>query len=215
MKIGVLGSGEVGQRLGLGFARRGHDVMIASRSPEAEKLKGWSEAAGRRGRTGTFAQAAAHGDVVVLAVLGTAVDRVIDSVGPANFAGKVVIDVTNPLDFSKGMPPGLFVGTTDSLGERVQRKLPKAKVVKCLNIVPNSLMVDPKLPGERAEAILCGDDAKAKTDVAAILRDFGWAGTIDVGGIEAARWMEAMTALWVRVGVALNRWDHCFQVART
>ncbi|MGH9920143.1 MAG: NADPH-dependent F420 reductase, partial [Nitrososphaerales archaeon] len=124
--------------------------------------------------------------------------------------GKVVIDATNALDFSKGMPPGLFVGTTDSLGERIQRKLPEARVVKCFNTVPNSQMVDPTYEG--VEMMFCGNDAAAKQEVLKILKEFGWKGAIDVGGIDGARWLEALTTLWVRVAISLNNWNSVFKV---
>jgi len=210
MKVGIIGSGVVGQALGRGFASRGHEVMIGSRTPETEKLNSWKEKSGKMASTGTFAEAAAFGSTLVLATLGTAAEEAIDLAGPSNFQGKLVIDTTNPLDFSKGMPPGLFVGTTDSLGERIQRKLPEAKVVKCFNIVGNSQMVDPTYEG--VEMMICGNDKAAKEEVVKILKEFGWKGVIDVGGIEGARWLEALVPLWVRVGIALNNWNNVFRV---
>jgi len=158
MKIGVLGTGSVGTTLAGGFAKQGHSVMLGSRTPDSEKLKGWSKGAGNDISTGTFEQAASHGDVLVFAVLGSAVDNVIFLAGAKNFAGKLVIDTTNPLDFSKGRAPGLFTGLDDSLGERIQKKLPHARVVKCFNTVPNSRMVN---PGDRtAEMLICGDNSE-------------------------------------------------------
>jgi len=210
MKVGILGSGVVGQALGRGFASRGNEVMIGSRTPESDKLKTWMEKTGKMASTGTFAQAAAYGSTLVLATLGSAAEEAIDLAGLPNFRGKLVIDATNPLDFSKGMPPGLFVGTTDSLGERIQRRLPEAKVVKCFNIVGNSQMVDPTYEG--VEMMICGNDKTAKEEVTRILKEFGWKGVIDVGGIEGARWLEALVPLWVRVGIALNNWNNVFRV---
>src|SRR3990170_2488474 len=165
MKVGILGSGDVGRTLGKGFASRGHDVKIGSRSPRSEALQKWLKDSKGKASTGSPAEAAAHGEVLVLAILGEATEEAIDLAGPKNFDGKLVIDVTNPLDFSKGMPPGLFVGTTDSLGERVQRKLPMARVVKCFNIVGNANMVDPKALGGPPDMIICGNDAGAKEKV--------------------------------------------------
>jgi hypothetical protein len=214
MRIGIIGSGDVARALGRGFVSRGHDVKIGSRTPNSEKLKNWVKETGGKASTGTFAETAAHGDLIVLATLGQATMEAIDQSGPRNLEGKTVIDVTNPLDFSKGPAPGLFVGLTDSLGEMVQRRIPHAKVVKCFNTVPNSQMVDPKLPGEAAEMLLCGNDSEAKKRVAAILKEFGWAGTIDLGGIESARWLEALVPLWARVGMALGTWDHVFRAIR-
>jgi len=210
MKVGILGSGDVGQALGRGFASRGHDVMIGSRTPDSDKLKAWVSKAGKGASTGSFADAASHGSVLVLATLGTAAEEVIDLAGPSRFRGKLLIDATNPLDFSKGMPPGLFVGTTDSLGERIQRKLPEAKVVKCFNTVGNSQMIDPTY--KDVEMLICGNDNAAKEQVTKILKEFGWKGAIDTGGIEGARWLEALVPLWVRVGIALNNWNNVFRV---
>ena len=214
MKVGVIGSGAVGRALGTGFAQRGHSVVLGSRSPTKKDLVAWSRGAGAAARPGTFAEAASHGDVLVLAVLGEAVDEVIRLAGPGNFDGKTVIDATNPLDFSKGRPPGLFVGTTDSLGEQIQRRLPRARIVKAFNTVPNGLMVDPRLPGPRADMLICGNDPEAKGTVATILRDFGWSGVLDVGGIDASRWIEALVPLWVRVGDAIGTYQYVFQPVR-
>jgi hypothetical protein len=188
--------------------------MIGSRTPGGEGLVAWRAEPGGRRSTGTFAEAARHGEVLVLAVLGSAAESAIDLAGPPHFAGKLLLDTTNPLDFSKGAPPGLFTPMGDSLGERVQRKLPEAHVVKCFNIVPNSLMVDPKVGGGPPDMLICGNDGAAKARTAEILRSFGWPGAIDVGGIEAARWTEALVPLWVRVCGALNDWRVAFRVAR-
>jgi predicted dinucleotide-binding enzyme len=209
MNVGVLGSGVVGQVLGRGFASRGYKVIIGTRTPSSEKLKEWMRKAGKNASTGSFAQAAAFGDILVLATAGTAAEEVIDLAGKKNFDGKTLIDVTHPLDF-KGGSVGLFVGTTDSLGERIQRKLPKAKVVKCFNTVGNALMIDPKHKG--VEMLICGDDAAAKKQVTGIVNEFGWKGTIDIGGIRGARWLEALVPLWLGVGAKFNSWNHVFKV---
>lgn len=212
MRVGILGSGVVGQSLGRGFAGRGHEVVLGTRTPDSEKLAPWKREVGDRGRTGTFAQAAAYGEVLVVAVLGTAAEQAIDLAGPRSFDGKVVIDVTNPLDFSKGMPPGLFVGMTDSLGERIQRKLPRAKVVKCFNIVNNQTMIDPSNTGTKPTMLLCGNDEGAKRKVTEILEQFGWDDVVDIGGIDGARWLEAHVPLWVRVTMQKNTWFLGFKV---
>ena len=208
--MGILGSGEVGQALGRGFASRGYSVMLGSRTPGSDKLKTWVGKNGPRASTGTFAQASAYGDILVLATLGSAAEDAIDLARPANFRGKLLIDATNPLDFSKGMPPGLFIGVTDSLGERVQRKLPETKVVKCFNTVGNKQMVDPTY--RDVEMLICGNDKAAKQEVDRILKEFGWKGALDVGGIDGARWLEALVPLWVRVGISLNNWNNVFRV---
>src|SRR5213592_2671581 len=147
MKVGILGSGEVGQALGRGFASRGHDVKIASRNPKSEALVMWQKQTKGKASTGTFEETAKHGEILVLASLGRAVEEVLRLAGPPNMAGKVVIDTTNALDDSQGSNLGLFIGPNDSLGERVQRRVPEAKVVKCFNTVPNTQMVDPKFAG--------------------------------------------------------------------
>jgi 8-hydroxy-5-deazaflavin:NADPH oxidoreductase len=206
-RVGVLGSGDVGQRLAGGFASRGYDVMIGSRTPNSEKLQKWRKSVKGTAATGTFAEAAAHGDVVVIATHGAATEALLDQIGPKPFSGKLVIDVTNPLVFSKQGPPGLFVGTTDSLGERVQRKLPGANVVKAFNTVPNVRMVDPKFKAGAVRLLIAGDDPAAKKRTEEILKEFGWAGAIDAGGIESARWLEAVTPLWVRTAMAVDDWS--------
>lgn len=211
MKIGIVGSGTVGQALGTGFAKHGWDVMVGSREPGTEKLVQWKSAAGARARTGTFSEAARFGEVVVLATMGQAAEAALDLAGPPAFKGKLVLDATNPLDFSRGMPPGLLFGLTDSLGERVQRKLPDAHVVKCFNTVPNTQMVDPQFRHGPPPMMICGNDAGAKKRAADLLKEIGWTSTLDVGGIEASRWLEALVPLWLRVGTALGTFSHAFQ----
>jgi len=211
-RMGILGSGDVARALGRGFAAHGYDVMLGTREPK--KLDSWRKETRGKVAVGSVAQAAAHGDVVVVATHGAATEAVLDAAGPRNFRGKLVLDATNPLDLSHGMPPGLLFGLTDSLGERVQRKLPDAKVVKCFNTVSNVRMIDPKFSGGPARMWICGNDAEAKRSAEAIVREVGWAGVLDVGGIDAARWLEAMVPLWVRAGLALNTWEHVLQVVK-
>lgn len=210
MKVGILGSGDAGRAPGSGFAKRGHEVKIGSRNPEKAELIDWRKKAGKNASTGTFERAAAFGEVLVLATQGKAAEEAIDKAGAKNFAGKLVVDVTNPLEISKA-GVGLFVGTTDSLGERVQRKLPKAKVVKAFNTISSLQMVDPRTKGEKPRLLIAGDDAGAKKQVEGIAKEFGWGGVIDVGGIDGARWLEASVPLWVRAGQVLNTWEHIFQ----
>lgn len=208
-RVGVLGSGDVAQQLGRAFDAHGYEVKLGTRDPK--KLSGWrAEAPGRRS-VGSFSEAATFGDPVVLATHGAATGAVLDLAGPKAFTDKLVLDATNPLDFSHGMPPGLFVGTTDSLGEQVQRKLTGAHVVKCFNTVGNAKMVTPTFGGGPAKMWICGNDAGAKRRTEEILRELGWGGALDVGGIDAARWLEAMVPLWVRVGQGLGTWNHLLQ----
>lgn len=210
MKIGILGSGDVAQALGRGFVKHGHDVMVGSRTPDSVRLKEWKQAVGSHGHTGTSKEAAEFGEMVVVATLGTGTEAAVDAAGPANFDGKVVVDVTNPLDFSGGSP-GLFVGTTDSLGERIQRKLPRALVVKAFNTISQVQMVDPRSKHGKPKLMIAGNDAGAKKKVEEFVKRLGWAGVYDCGGIDGARWLEAHVPLWVRVGQQLDTWEHIFQ----
>ncbi|MFB6130608.1 MAG: NADPH-dependent F420 reductase [Salinigranum sp.] len=209
-RIGVLGSGDVGRALGRGFARHGWDVKVGTRDPE--KLEEWLEETEGSASVGSFAEAAGHGDVAVLAVRGAATMDVLDLAGPENFAGTLVLDATNPLDFSAEGGPHLLFGGTDSLGERVQAALPDARVVKCFNTVSNAQMVDPQFEGETPEMMICGDDADAKAKTEEILVELGWPGALDVGGIESSRYLEALVPLWVRVGGIRETWMHAFTV---
>ena len=211
MRVGILGSGGVGRALALGFADRGHEVMIGSRDPGKADLAEWLREHGETIRAGTFADAAAHGDLLVLAVLGVAVEEAIGQAGKDSFAGKVLIDTTNPLDFSHGFPPGLVWGHIDSGGEHVQRAVPEAKVVKAFNIIGNPYMVDPQFPdGRRPTMLIAGNDQEAKATVDRVVQAFGWPPALDVGGIEASRELEALCILWVRIGGARGGWDHGF-----
>ena len=209
IKVGVLGSGDVGKVLAAGFASLGHEVMIGSRDPK--KLEQWASAAGPRTSTGSFADAARFGDVIVLATLGVGTESAIKLAGESNFDGKVVIDATNPLDFSGGMPPKLFVGHTDSLGERIQRWLPKARVVKAFNTVGNAHMINPQFPGGPPDMFICGNDPDARKLVTQICEHFGW-GVVDIGGIEGSRHLEPMCLVWVLHGVKSNGWNHAFKM---
>ncbi len=211
-RVGVLGSGEVGQRLAAGFCSRGHDVMIGSRDPAKPELREWLSGDGAGIRAGTFTEAAAHGELLVLAVVGNAAEDAITDAGPANFSGKVVIDATNPLDFSGGFPPRLSVTGADSLGERVQRALPDAKVVKAFNTIGNPYFVDPSFSEGQPTMLIAGDDEGAKHKVGDVLADFGWSDVVDIGGIEGSRELEAVCILWVKIGGTRGSWDHGFKL---
>ncbi|WP_411967750.1 NADPH-dependent F420 reductase [Haloferax sp. YSSS75] len=205
-RIGILGSGDVGQALGRGFARHGWDVKLGTRRPDELRT---SMDEGDGVSVGTFAEATTHGDVVVLAVRGDAAEAVVEMVGAANFAEKLVLDATNPLDFSSG-DVHLSFGGTDSLGERIQAKLPDASVVKCFNTVSNIQMIDPEFEAGTPPMFICGNDDEAKARTEEILVELGWPGAMDVGDITAARYLEALVPLWVRVGSNLRTWKHAF-----
>ncbi len=211
-RVGVLGSGEVGRRLAAGFRSRGHDVMIGSRDPSKPELREWLSGDGAGIDAGQFAQAAEHGELLVLAAFGNAAQNVIDDAGPDNFSGKVVIDAMNPLDFSGGFPPKLSITGEDSLGELVQRLLPNAKVVKAFNTIGNAYFVDPKFSEGEPTMLIAGNDEGAKRTVGDVLADFGWSDTLDIGGIEGSRELEAICIAWVKIGGARGAWDHGFKL---
>lgn len=209
IRIGILGSGDVGKSFARAFAALGHEVRIGSRSPE--KLAEFVAGAGERVSSGTFAETTEFGDLIVLATLGNATEEAISLAGD-HFGRKVVIDATNPLDFSSGAPK-LSVGHTDSLGEQVQRRLPDARVVKAFNTVGNALFFRPELPGGPPDMFLAGNDAEAKKLVAQVCEAFGWA-AIDLGGIEASRYLEPMCLVWVLHGIRSGSWTHAFKLLR-
>ncbi len=211
MRVGVLGTGDVGKALGRGFLALGHEVKMGAREAQNPKATEWAKAAGAKASIGTFAEAAQFGEVVVVCTLGAANESVIQQTGAANLAGKVVIDTTNPLDFSKGMPPSLLFGGRDSGGEQLQRLAPQAKVVKAFNTVGNAHMFRPEFPGGPPDMFIAGNDGEAKARVAGIVRDFGW-NVIDLGGIDASRYLEAMCMAWVLHGVLSGTWNHAFKL---
>jgi len=210
-KIGVLGSGAVGKVLADGFLKHGYEVMLGSREPA--KLAAWQAAAGSRASTGTFADAARFGDVVVVAVKGTAAEEVVRLIGPGTLSGKTVIDATNPITDA---PPvngvlRLFTTQDESLLERLQSLAPAARFVKAFSSVGNSLMVNPQLPGGPPTMFICGNDAAAKAEVRGILDQFGWSSE-DLGATEAARAIEPLCVLWCIPGFRQNRWRHAFKL---
>ena len=211
-RVGVLGTGEVGRRLAFGFASRGHAVMIGSRDPDKPELREWLTGEGAGIQSGTFAEAASHGELIALALLGTAAEQAIADAGVEKFSGKVVIDAMNPLDFSDGFPPKLAISGEDSLGERVQRALPDAKVVKAFNIIGNPYFVEPSFPDGQPTMLIAGDDEDAKRTVADVLADFGWPEPVDLGGIDGARELEAICIAWVKIGGTRGAWDHGFKL---
>lgn len=215
MNIGILGSGDVGRRLGDGFIELGHTVKIASRNPNQEKIIEWMAKHDKvKVSSGSFAEAASFGELDVIATSWAGTDEVIRMANPKNFASKVVIDVTNPLDFSKGMPPRLAIGHADSAGETVQRMLPDSKVVKAFNTVGNSHFIHPDFPGGPPTMFICGNDDKAKKTITDnILTKLGWE-TIDIGGIEGARLLEPLAFLWIMHYFRTGNGNHAFKLLR-
>lgn len=213
MKVGIVGTGDVGKAVGRGFIALGKAVKMGARDARNEKAIAWAREMGANASVGTFRDAADFGDIVVLATLGVANESAITMAGPESFRGKVVIDTTNPLDFSAGMPPKLAVSGHDSGGEGVQRLLPDAHVVKAFNTVGNAFMFRPDFPGGPPDMFMCGNHEDGKAKVAAILRDFGW-GVVDVGGIESSRYFEAMCMVWVLAAMRTGNWNHAFKLLR-
>ena len=212
MRIAVLGTGVVGQAMGAKLVALGHDVMMGARSADNEKVLAFAEATG--GRAGDFTTAAAHGELVIHCTRGDSALAVLRQAGAANLAGKLLVDISNPLDFSRGFPPSLSISNTDSLGELIQREFADALVVKTLNTVTAAVMVDPaRIPGNHA-VFVCGNDAAAKTTVSGLLRSFGWQAIIDLGDITASRATEQMLPLWTRLYSKFGTGDFNFAVLR-
>jgi hypothetical protein len=210
-KVGILGSGQVGQVLADGFLKHGHEVMRGSREPE--KMASWKAGAGAKAHTSTTAETARYGDFVVLAVKGTGAEAcVADCAGGLD--GKLVLDTTNPI--ADGGPDHAviryFTGPNESLMERLQAKAPKARFVKCFSSVGSALMIDPKLTS-RPSMFICGDDGPAKEQTKALLDAFGWDAE-DMGPVQAARAIEPLCVLWCIPGFLRNDWMHAFKVVR-
>jgi 8-hydroxy-5-deazaflavin:NADPH oxidoreductase len=205
MKFGVFGTGMVGTTIAGKLVSLGHEVKLGSRTASNEKGAAWVEKTGARASQGTFADAAAHGDIIFNCTLGDATFEVLNAAGASALEGKILVDVSNPLDFSQGMPPTLSVFGRDSLGEQIQRAFPRTRVVKALNTIAAPVMVDPaRVPGEHA-TFVSGNDAEAKQQVTEILRGgFGWKQVIDLGDITTARGTEAYLMLWLRMWGALG-----------
>ncbi|MEV6330523.1 NAD(P)-binding domain-containing protein [Streptomyces sp. NPDC051909] len=214
MKIAVLGTGEVGRRLATKLVALGHQVTLGSRSADHAGATAW--AAEHHAAHGTFAAAAHGAEVVVNATGGLVSLAALESAGADNLAGKVLIDVSNPLDFSQGMPPKVLTPGGGSLAEQIQRAFPGARVVKTLNTMNNAVMVDPaRVPGEHC-VFVCGDDHAAKEVVIGLLRAFGWpdARILDLGDLSGARGAELLLPLWLRLLGILGTGDFNFAVLK-
>jgi predicted dinucleotide-binding enzyme len=186
---------------------------MGAREARNEKALSWAREAGANASAGSFADASSFGDIIVLATLGVANESALTMAGLDTFRGKILIDTTNPLDFSGGMPPKLAVSGDDSGGEQVQRLVPAAQVVKAFNTVGNGVMFRPDFPGGRPDMFICGNQEEAKKKVAAILNEFGW-GVVDVGGIESSRYLEAMCMVWVLSAMHGRHWNQAFKLLR-
>jgi predicted dinucleotide-binding enzyme len=205
MKFGVLGTGMVGEAIADRLASLGHEVKMGAREAANPKARAWAERAGRRASSGSFADAAAFGEVVFSCTLGSAALDALRAAGKENLRGKILVDVSNPLEFPPGGAPTLFTAAAgDSLAERIQAELPEARVVKALNMVNAAVMGHPERLGGETDAFIAGNDGSAKKRVEEILREFGWKSVIDLGDLTAARAMEGYLLLWLRISAALK-----------
>ncbi|MEJ2596256.1 MAG: NAD(P)-binding domain-containing protein [bacterium] len=212
-KIGILGSGAVGQALGDGFIKYGHEVMIGTRSPE--KMDEWRAAAGNKGNVGTFDSAATYGDIIVLACKGTAAKEVLSLAGKDKLRGKIIIDATNPIADAEPVNGVLRYFTTleKSLMEDLQEEVPDAYFVKAFSSIGSHLMVNPDFDGLNPTMFICGNHQASKNEVATILTQFGFE-TEDMGNIEAARAIEPLAMLWCIPGFRENKWNHAFKLLK-
>jgi 8-hydroxy-5-deazaflavin:NADPH oxidoreductase len=215
MKIGILGTGMVGKAISTKLVQLGHSVKMGSRTSNNEKAAEWVKVTGANASQGTFADAAAFGELVFNCTSGMASLEVLKLAGANNLSGKALIDISNPLDFSKGMPPTLSVCNADSLGEQIQRAFPAVKVVKTLNTVNCNVMVNPSLVPGSHDIFVCGNDSGAKSKVTEILKNwFGWKSVIDLGDITSARGVEMMMPIWIRLMGTLQTPNFNFKIVR-
>lgn len=202
MRMGVLGSGMVAQGLSARLAELGHNVVIGTRDPD--KLRGW-QSSNQRVLIGSFAETAAHGEMVFNATNGAGSLNALALAGEPNLADKVLVDVSNPFDYSNGFPPSLTVCGTDSLAEQIQRAFPNTRVVKTLNTVMGRVMTHPlEVANGDHHVFISANDMEAKAPVIELLRSFGWIHILDLGDLSTARGTEAYMLLWVRLYGALN-----------
>ena len=204
MRIGILGSGEVGRTLGTSLAHLGHGVFLASRTPASGKAADWAASSGPNAHAVTYADAAREADLLINALRGAVSIDVIGALDPSTINRKILIDIANDFSFA-GPVPVVNVPQTDSLAERIQRAAPQVRVVKALNTINARVMVAPDSLAGPHDLLICGDDAQAKTDVARYLREwFGWQSIIDLGSLECARGVEAYLGLWLRLRLRLG-----------
>lgn len=214
MRIGIFGTGMVGETIGGKLVARGHEVKLGGRAATNEKGLAWAKKVGEKGSYGTFADAARFGEIVFNCTKGEGSVDAVRSAKP-ELVGKILVDVANPLDFSGGFPPSLFVSGTDSLAERIQREVPETKVVKALNTVNCDVMVDASRAGGDSDMFVSGNDADAKATVSGLLREqFGWKSIVDLGDISTARGTEGYLLLWIRLWGALKTADFNVKIVK-
>ncbi len=212
MKIALLGSGNGAQALGAAFLAQGHQVKMGTRNPQKPEAQAWASQHGANASVATYSEAATWGELALLVVKGEALEEAILLTDPKNLAGKVVVDVTNPLTAGvSGGPPKLSVGFTDSLGERAQKLLPNSHVVKAFNTVSLALINNPVYPAGKPTMFIAGNDATAKQTVSTLLTTFGW-DAVDLGDIEQSRLLEPLALVWITCGYKSGKWDHAFKL---
>jgi predicted dinucleotide-binding enzyme len=214
MKIAVLGTGTVGETIATKLIELGHEVKLGSRSANNEKAVAWTNKSGNKASNGTFADAAAFGELIFNCTKGSASLEALKQAGANNLKNKVLVDVANPLDDSKGMPPSLLISNTDSLAEQIQKTYPDAKVVKSLNTMWCGLMVNPRMLPDSTNVFISGNDADAKIKVKEILKTFGWKDDeiIDLGDITTARGTESLLPIWLRIYMATQNGAFNFKI---
>ncbi|TVP41962.1 NADPH-dependent F420 reductase [Candidatus Nitrosocosmicus arcticus] len=216
MKIGILGSGEVGRKLAAGCIDLGHHVMIGTRNPAKEEIRKWIDNTEHKENAcvGSFAEAATFGELIIISTLWGGTENAINMAISSNFNDKIVVDTTNPLEFAKDVPPKLSLGYDKSAGEIIQSMLPNSKVVKAFNIVGNPHMVHPDFPGGPPTMFICGNFKDAKNQVVEkLLIPFGWE-SIDIGGIEQSRLLEPLAMLWITYYIETGSGNHAFKLLK-
>lgn len=215
MNIGILGTGVVGQTIGTRLIELGHNVMLGSRLANNEKGRAWARVQGSQASHGTFAEAAKFGEILFNCTSGMGSLSALEFPSKSDLTNKVLIDVANPLDFSRGMPPTLTVSNTDSLAEQIQRMHPLLRVVKALNTMNVDVMVHPERLHGPHDVFICGNDDLAKNTVTEILTDwFGWESVIDLGDISNARGMEMVLPLWISLQRKLGTTQFNFKIVK-
>lgn len=216
MKIGILGTGVVGKTIGSRLLELGHEVKMGSRTANNEKAAEWVKTAGSKASAGTFADAAAYGEIIFNCTKGEVTLEALKLAGESNLNGKILIDLANPLDFSKGFPPTLSICNDNSLGEEIQKAYPSVKVVKTLNTMNCAIMLKPELVKGEHDVFLSGNDANAKSDVKKLLASSGWKenNMIDMGDITTARGSEQLLPIWVRLYGAFGHANFNFHITR-
>lgn len=225
MKIGILGTGGVGRTLAAKFSEMGHEVRIGTRNVEdtlartapdgmgSPPFKDW-HSQNAKVKLVIFSEAASFGEMIFLATFGDKTSAAIEMAGKQNFNDKVVVDTTNPLDFSQGVPPKFTVTLGNSLGEQIQKQIPNAKVVKAFNTIGAHIMVNPKREEGSPDLFIAGNDDNAKKKLANLAEQMGWQSVVDLGDISQSFWLEANAMLWINYGFKYNSWTHAFKLLK-